>query len=443
VCQAGGCALPALPTIAKVTASVFNGNIFPTYIAHLFGKDIGGKPLPFLQVDVTNPTDGPVQLTLSAELQGYSFAQDTIVSLAKGETKSITVPMAFKTDALYASNAAITANLTVSLSQAGQKIDTKTQQLQIATKNTVFWKVVNAGKVADVSPFAAVMATPKNIDVETLITAAGYNSAFGKMYGYGSAGSAMAWKTTVMPGVCKTWYAYYPAGQQVNMDVSVTCSLCTSYNAQYWLIDQANYQLYKQGLAYNALTGKNTLGNAKLSYSIGAAGWYFHQACNPESNSSDRSYTVSLPAGLNDVATDQMSAVFQALKDKGIIYTNVATDFFAGAQNVKTPAESLKTGSANCIDGTLVFASALEAIGMRPVLVLVPHHAFVAVHYLPDGSPLDDDLIAMETTMVGTAAAGQGLMTAATELAENMASGTAQLIDIQDMRNKGFVPAPF
>jgi hypothetical protein len=41
------------------------------------------------------------------------------------------------------------------------------------------------------------------------------------------------------------------------------------------------------------------------------------------------------------------------------------------------PSDPGQVGQANCIDGAILFASLLENIGMEPLLVLVPGHAFV------------------------------------------------------------------
>ena len=47
-------------------------------------------------------------------------------------------------------------------------------------------------------------------------------------------------------------------------------------------------------------------------------------------------------------------------------------------RGVRLPRESLEQKEANCIDGTVLFASLLEAISMSPALVMVPGHAFLA-----------------------------------------------------------------
>jgi hypothetical protein len=79
----------------------------------------------------------------------------------------------------------------------------------------------------------------------------------------------------------------------------------------------------------------------------------------------------------------QVRAMFDALHDEGrITYVNsVLTsspeEGFAD-QRVRLPRESLADGAANCIDGTVLYASLMEAASLNPAIVVVPGHAFVA-----------------------------------------------------------------
>ena len=79
---------------------------------------------------------------------------------------------------------------------------------------------------------------------------------------------------------------------------------------------------------------------------------------------------------------EQVQAIFQALKEESkITYVNSLVDFNpqegTKSQRIRLPRESLEEGQANCIDGTVLFASLLEAISLSPAIVLVPKHAFV------------------------------------------------------------------
>lgn len=87
--------------------------------------------------------------------------------------------------------------------------------------------------------------------------------------------------------------------------------------------------------------------------------------------------------GPRDQVESQVRAAYEALaNDAGITYVNSVITFDpedgSGSQRVRLPRESLEEGSANCLDATLLFASLLEAMSLRPALVLVPGHAILA-----------------------------------------------------------------
>lgn len=78
---------------------------------------------------------------------------------------------------------------------------------------------------------------------------------------------------------------------------------------------------------------------------------------------------------------EHVRAIFEALKAAQIVYVN-SVDAFGGVegqflQRVRTPSESLACRSANCIDGTVLMASLLEATGIEAAIVLVPGHAYL------------------------------------------------------------------
>src|SRR4029077_11411867 len=67
-------------------------------------------------------------------------------------------------------------------------------------------------------------------------------------------------------------------------------------------------------------------------------------------------------------------------------------------QRTRLPRESLRHKSANCIDGTVLMASLLEAASLHPAIVLVPGHAFVGWETW-EGS---DEWDYLETTMIAS-----------------------------------------
>lgn len=95
----------------------------------------------------------------------------------------------------------------------------------------------------------------------------------------------------------------------------------------------------------------------------------------------------SLPGGyggyqlFNDLSIEesvnhQVRVVYDILTQKGITYVN-NTDAGSLGQKVKYPQEVLRLKQANCLEGTLLFASILESIGIEPLIVIIPGHSFL------------------------------------------------------------------
>lgn len=145
---------------------------------------------------------------------------------------------------------------------------------------------------------------------------------------------------------------------------------------------------------------------------------------------------------------EQVKAIFEALKTKGIVYVNSVLTFGATKgeymQRVRLPRESIKDKSANCIDGTVLMASILEAASLNPGIVLIPGHAFLAWE-TQDGNDQWDYL---ETTMIGShdfrAAhkAGQAMAKRQKNLAERLnAPRHFRLLSLPDLRvRRGIMP---
>jgi hypothetical protein len=97
----------------------------------------------------------------------------------------------------------------------------------------------------------------------------------------------------------------------------------------------------------------------------------------------------------------QVWAIWNALQKRGIRYSNITTpsavNVGVASQHVRSFEESLTAGQANCVDGTVLFASLLRKVGIDVQLVLVPGHMFLSYFARP-GRQMRD---ALETTMLG------------------------------------------
>jgi len=105
------------------------------------------------------------------------------------------------------------------------------------------------------------------------------------------------------------------------------------------------------------------------------------------------------------VVREQVLAIYTALKlDAGLTYVNSPLNFGKQegqiTQRVRLPGTSLHESKsrANCVDGTVLYASLLELASLDPVLVIIPGHAFVGWRIWYDLDVYEF----LETTMTGT-----------------------------------------
>lgn len=88
----------------------------------------------------------------------------------------------------------------------------------------------------------------------------------------------------------------------------------------------------------------------------------------------------------NDVRR-QVAAVFAALHNAGIIYRSLPAGFEETGQRVSMPDRVLSAKTGNCVELTLLMASALEAIGLHCLVIFQHTHAFLGVWLVDDCCP--------------------------------------------------------
>ena len=155
----------------------------------------------------------------------------------------------------------------------------------------------------------------------------------------------------------------------------------------------------------------------------------------------------------------QMAAIYSDIADERISYANPLASFAEQGQRVRLPEDILSVRLATCLDAALLYAGCLEAVGLRPLLVVHDGHAYAGAWLVEKSSPypVNDDpailrksgadgineLILVETT---------GFLNGhdrSFEEAVSTASGTIAdvdsfllFVDVYSARNLGISPIP-
>ncbi|HVV52349.1 MAG TPA: hypothetical protein VHO06_21960 [Polyangia bacterium] len=298
---------------------------------------------------------------------------------------------------------------------------------------------------------AAVFVEPNAPDIDKVQRLAQPYSVFGgganPPWGNGEGAyqrSAYARQADIPPGqFAYEDFVIEPAETTLNIQWeigTVTCSPCTDETVDVAIFTAAQFAAYKAGTSDVATAvwtaqGTNALGMTVLA----TPGQYFITFLNPSSNFVDRTVTWARTVTREDVVRDFLISVFQVLRAAGVTYSSVTSTFFTNWQHVRRVTESLETLSANCIDGSFVFASVAELLGMEPVLIHVTGHEYMGVRSAPGSSVIWP----IETTMVGnmTVTPFQAYQTGFSEMQTDSANDpNYQEIDIATLRNRSVTP---
>lgn len=153
-----------------------------------------------------------------------------------------------------------------------------------------------------------------------------------------------------------------------------------------------------------------------------------------------RGYNLIPGVRLDEQVRSQALAVFQALRRSRIGYVSSIYTFgnYPGeSQRIRLPRETLELSNANCIDVSVAFASAMENVGMKPVIVIVPGHAFTGVRLGPNSQ----EILYLDLTVLprGTFAAAQAR---AREWLKKYPPDQVLTVDIGAARSLGVYPMP-
>ncbi|HSY99907.1 MAG TPA: hypothetical protein VK788_10445 [Terriglobales bacterium] len=102
----------------------------------------------------------------------------------------------------------------------------------------------------------------------------------------------------------------------------------------------------------------------------------------------------------------QVFAVWNALQHRNVKYSSITTPSgFSDklqSQSVRFVDQTVRVSEANCVDGSVLFASVLYKIGIHPVLVMKPGHMFLGYYLDAQSHETTQNLEFLETTMMGS-----------------------------------------
>jgi hypothetical protein len=136
----------------------------------------------------------------------------------------------------------------------------------------------------------------------------------------------------------------------------------------------------------------------------------------------------------DEAALKFLQSLYEFMANNKIAYQTPPVGTVNGqlSQHIKYGRDVLQNKAGTCIDLAIFYGSVCEAVGLRPVLFLVPGHCFPGA-YLPKSGRL----CAVETTLVGRATFAQAVRRGLEEVAEADKNGQYFAARIAVLREAG------
>jgi hypothetical protein len=474
-CGSGVCNSPSRVTVRwDLTSSLISdgrgGYLFPSYIAHLIGSTTPvTHPIvrQFACATIVNGGATTQTVSLTARFGSYLMMDATAsVSVGAGQTMPRCLPVAFNFDALRRLTVTTPGVIAATARDAsGAEVANVSQSVAVMPLSSILIPGIGAG-AHDVYDLAAVTVEPPQ--VRSIYTNVSRASMF--TGGFGDSPYSRAPLThptvSVAAGSWSREALYLEAGETVQLAAQVAGGRDNAINA--YLFTDGQYSSWFTGAPDIRPVGISiglTTGPV-ASYTATSAGIHHLVLHNVAVDGTSRTVQWRRYGTRQEVATDALQAIYSVVRGLGFTYSNIPFDYFgATGQHVRMPTESLMgVGSgagANCIDGTILFASLLELAGMEPVMIVVRRpggggHAYVGVKARPSNyNPSMPAMFsapatvwAVETTMVGTSDFWDAFAFAGNERAMDAANAASMSgvdyheIDVAALRRRGITPIP-
>ena len=152
-----------------------------------------------------------------------------------------------------------------------------------------------------------------------------------------------------------------------------------------------------------------------------------------------------IPNDENGSVWDRLQAIWKAQEALGLTYISTMVAFSEGYnQRIRTPYDVLEQKSGNCIETTLLYASAAEALDLEAAIILIPGHSYIAIRT----DEVNSNYYFIETTLIGRATFDEAIATGLQNWADTqprLEAGDPEYywINVYEARDKGILPMPW
>ena len=409
-----------------------DGPIFPSYLAHLMGQEVELAAFESMELAcavIENRGEDPVDVIVESQLMGYSTLGRQALTLQPDQVERIcpsVTPDFERLNTLLEPIGSI-VSLTVINNTNRAILQMDEQMVTVPPTNEMFWYLGASASLETVAVFSRPRDPSIHQIMDDIVEQAQIPVGIG---GYRAAPDRFLPERSeaIGPDDFVAHPIMLEAGESINFEFDsegqgVDILLITTSGGENG--EDVEYNIVQEWQQVNGLT--------KAEFTSDALETYYLVVFN-SSETEERQATIRRSMTRADDVFDYLTTIFDYLRAQDINYVSLHESQLLGAQNIIPADAMLENGGGNCIDGSLLFASILEAFGLKPHIVLVPGHAFVAVH--SGGTP--GIIWPIETTLVGTEASAFDAIDAGLRQLE----GQLDFIDISALRARGITPQP-
>ncbi len=420
----------------------------PTYLTHMFGS-VPPITHPFdlnLACAVIENREGTAtRVDLTVRVPGFGADANRSITLGPGRTERVCINPGWDVSRLASLRSFTNGNVEVYARLAdGREISRAMRPFAAMASNGVVWDEIrnSIGQPIwweDGGALSTAFVTPNDTTVLNLRRAAEARSIFPGGFGASPYERTPYSRSTTVPVGQHYFEAFaLEPGEAIAWTLPSVVGGADA-DIDVYLFTEAQYVAWRSGAITNAVqVWRDRRNGAQGSYTASSADLYYLVLFNTTDNFVSRSVTWARNNTRFDIAYDALRSIFEELRSRGMTYVNIGSSYFEGVQLIRRPRESLEMRAANCIDGTFLFASVLENIGMEPWLVLLPGHAFVGVS-TRSGSQF---AWAIETTLVGSRTATPIEATFSTLRQIQQAGQAVTWVSVTRARQSGIRPLP-
>lgn len=430
--------------IGKIVISASVENPIPTAFMNTLAKFSGQTIEGPVNINITNSNSSEIQLTVSAVIEGYSNLAEQSIIIPGNGIRTIPLFPILTNDGLSRLTETKTANCSVKVTlmngDTNQEIFAQSLTSQMLAKDVMIWQDGDE----NLSPLVALWVTPHAPKIKELIVKAANRHPNKALVGYQGSDANDGYAKRKYTSSSSTSVS---AGGIYSLSMFNGRFIDTGYMSN--IIISGTFSA--TGGSGNDIISKLKSGEDELLYNSGRvhqdsfssnvyrSGYYFLYFDNSFSWLTDKSVTYSITCSYDeDVILPQVKAIYESLqKDYLIKYINSTISFpDQGKQTIRYPEESLTNGSANCIDGTVLFASALEYIGIEPYIMLIPGHAFVGWKRWTGSNKAEF----LETTMISSNTFEEAYNRGNEEFNQNYGKERTAIFDVKQIQDLGLTP---